>query len=658
MKRAVIYARYSSSNQTEQSIEGQVRVCSEYAKAKGLTIVGEYIDRAISGRTDNRPDFQRLMQDSGKHMFEAVIVYRTDRFARNKYDSAIYKRHLRKCNVELHYAAEHIPEGPEGIILESLMEGLAEYYSAELSQKIRRGIRESALKGKATGGNIALGYKIGPDKSFIVDEKEAEAVRMIFDMFVRQKPNSEICRYLNDLGIKTSRGNPFTKSSIPRIIQNEKYIGVYKCGDIRIEDAVPAIVSKEVFAMAQKENARRRTSKQAALPRAEYLLSGKLFCGHCKKKMTGVSGTGRRGGKFYYYYCPTARSKKGCDKKHVSKDWLEDLVVAETLDHILRPDALKYIANACYEIQLKDKTGDEEVEFFRRRIAENKRALDNTLKAIESGVETMTLPVRLKELEMERLQLHDELKAAEARKVVLTPEHIEFMLMQYAEKGEDEQAYKKEIIECFVSEVYLYDDKLLIYYNINKNHPELAKSDLALLESDGFDQRDDASRLREVPGVRYENIVMFDDVNSSGMKGNLPDDMADMYIGLLENCQEQYRRIACLLLECTGLTLFHCTAGKDRTGVLAMLLLQLAGVDKETITTDYAATEQYLPPQKNCQELAARGIQIPLHVLQAQPCTMEKTLEYLLATWGGAAQYFAACGLSPKEVEKLKQRLL
>ena len=145
MKRAVIYARYSSSNQTEQSIEGQVRVCSEYAKAKGLTIVGEYIDRAISGRTDNRPDFQRLMQDSGKHMFEAVIVYRTDRFARNKYDSAIYKRHLRKCNVELHYAAEHIPEGPEGIILESLMEGLAEYYSAELSQKIRRGIRESAL---------------------------------------------------------------------------------------------------------------------------------------------------------------------------------------------------------------------------------------------------------------------------------------------------------------------------------------------------------------------------------------------------------------------------------------------------------------------------------------------------------------------------------
>jgi hypothetical protein len=400
---------------------------------------------------------------------------------------------LRKAGIELHYAAEHIPEGPEGIILESLMEGLAEYYSAELSQKIKRGIRESALKGKATGGNIALGYKVAPDKSFIIDEKEAEAVRIIFDMFVRQKTNAEICEYLNGLGIRTSRGGRFAKSSVSRIIQNEKYIGVYKCGDIRIEDAVPPVISREVFLMAQKENARRRTSKQAALPRAEYLLSGKLFCGHCKKKMTGVSGTGKQGNKFYYYQCPDSRYKKGCDKKHVPKDWLEDIVVAETLDHILKPDAVKYIANACYEIQLADKSGDEEVEFFQRRIAENKRALDNTLRAIETGVETTSLPLRLKELELERLQLNDELKNAEARRIILTPEHIEFMLMQYANKGEDERAYKKEIIECFVSEVYLFDNRLLVYYNINKNQPTLASSDLALLESPRFDQRESCS---------------------------------------------------------------------------------------------------------------------------------------------------------------------
>jgi DNA invertase Pin-like site-specific DNA recombinase len=491
MKRAVIYARYSSSNQTEQSIEGQVRVCTEYAKAKGLTIVGEYIDRAISGRNaDNRPDFQRLIQDCDKHLFEAVIVYRTDRFARNKYDSAIYKRHLKKANIELHYAAEHIPEGPEGIILESLMEGLAEYYSAELSQKIKRGIRESVLKGHAIGGNIALGYKIAPDKSFAIEEKEAEAVRIIFDMYTNQKTNSEICERLNGLGIKTRRGRPFSKDAIPRIIQNEKYIGLYKCGDMLIDNAIPPIIEKEVFLMAQKENTRRRTSKQARLPRADYLLSGKLVCGHCKKKMNGISGTGANGIKFYYYSCPSVRHKKGCDKKTVSKEWLEDLVVKETLEHVLKPEAVKYIAKECYEIQLKDKSNEDEAEFYRRRLADNKRALENTLRAIETGVETATLPQRLKELELERLHLNDELKNAEAKKIVLTPEHIEFLLMQYTTRGDDYEEYKKKIIDCFVSEVYLYNDRLVIYYNISENQPSLASSDLALLESGEFDQRD------------------------------------------------------------------------------------------------------------------------------------------------------------------------
>ena len=392
--------------------------------------------------------------------------------------------------LELHYAAEPISEGPEGIILESLMEGLAEYYSAELSQKIKRGIRESALKSHSTGGNLALGYKVAPDMSFQLNEAEAEAVKIIFDMFVRGKTNDDICAYLNSIGLRTSRNNFFTKSSIPRIIQNEKYIGVYKCGDIRNEGAIPAIVSKEVFYMAQKEVEKRRTSKQAVLPRAEYLLSGKLFCGQCKRKMVGVSGTSKTKEKFYYYYCPNARSKKGCAKKQVPKNWLEELVVAETLHHILKPDVIKYIAQKCYDIQRKDKSKDEEVDFFRRKIADNKKARDNMLRAVESGVETTTLPIRLRELEIEKIQLTEELKRAESCRIILTPEHIEFMLLQYAKKGDDENVYKKEIIDCFVSQIYLYDDKLLIYYNINKHQPALAQSDLALLENEVFDQRD------------------------------------------------------------------------------------------------------------------------------------------------------------------------
>ena len=517
MKRAVIYARYSSSNQTEQSIEGQIRVCTDYAKTKGLTVVGEYIDRAVSGRTDNRPEFQKLMQDCTKKQFNAIIVYRTDRFARNKYDSAVYKRHLKKNNVELHYAAEHIPEGPEGIILESLMEGLAEYYSAELSQKVKRGMNESALKGKSTGGNIALGYKIAPDKSFVVDEREAEIVRTIFDMFVRQKTYAEIITYLNGRGMKTSKGQPFSKSSIPRIIKNQKYVGVYKYSDVVLYDSVPPIISREVFHSAERELERRSKSKQAFLPRANYLLSGKLYCGRCKRKMTGVSGTGKQGKKFYYYYCPSARGKNGCDKKQAPKDWLEDLIVSETLSHILAPDTIKYLAQACYEIQLKDTTGAEEIEFYQRRIAENTKALDNTLKAIETGVVTETLPKRVKELEEEKYQLYDELERAENRRIILTPDRIEYLLLQYANKGEDEQGYKKEVIDSFVSQVYLYDNKLLIYYNINEDHFDLTQSDLTFAESEVFDQQSDCltrnEQLQKQNGkardISYRGLFVF-----------------------------------------------------------------------------------------------------------------------------------------------------
>lgn len=137
---AVIYARYSSSGQREESIEGQLRECHEYAQRNGMTIIGEYIDKALTGRTDKRPDFQRMLRDSEKGVFQVVICWKMDRFARNRYDSAMYKYRLKKNGVRLAYAKESIPEGPEGIILEAVMEGYAEYYSENLSQNVKRGL--------------------------------------------------------------------------------------------------------------------------------------------------------------------------------------------------------------------------------------------------------------------------------------------------------------------------------------------------------------------------------------------------------------------------------------------------------------------------------------------------------------------------------------
>lgn len=494
---AVIYARYSPGpRQTEQSIEGQIRVCTKFCKEKGLTVVGTYCDRRISGRTDERPEFKRLLADAKRNKFEAVVVYKTDRFARNKYDSAIYKHQLRQNGIQIFYAAEAIPDGPEGIILESLMEGLAEYYSAELAQKIQRGMTESAMKCKSTGGTRVLGYYTDQDKHFQIDKAGAQIVQIIFDMYIKGEPNTVIADFLNSHGFRTIQGREFNKNIITRIIQNRKYIGEYRYGDIVIEGGMPAIITPEVFCLAQAETERRKTRKKPASPKAEYLLSGKLFCGHCKKPMQGISGTGRNGDKWYYYYCSNQRTRvKTCNKKHVSRDKLEKFVVDVTISHILQEEVLSSLSQKVYAAQERHNDTGEQIAFYEKKLNDNKKSSANILSAIESGVATQTLPERLQQLEKERAVIQGELAYLKRNKVAFNEDQILFMLMQYIRpfEGESTQAYHKRIISCFVAEVYLYNDRLLIYFNISGADGSLQAEDLKKIEAGQthsvFDQR-------------------------------------------------------------------------------------------------------------------------------------------------------------------------
>ena len=182
--KLVIYARFSSHAQNEQSIEGQLKACYDYAERNGYTVIGEYIDRAISGTVaDNRPEFQRMIADSVKRQFQAVLVYQLDRFARNRYDSATYKAKLKKNGVKVLSARENITDDASGVLMEAVLEGMAEYYSVELSQKIRRGMGINAGKCLATGGNVALGYKVDENKRFVINEEEASIVKRIFEMY-------------------------------------------------------------------------------------------------------------------------------------------------------------------------------------------------------------------------------------------------------------------------------------------------------------------------------------------------------------------------------------------------------------------------------------------------------------------------------------------
>ena len=175
----VIYARYSDSKQREESIEGQLKVCCDYAEKEGYNIIGEYIDRAISAKTDDRPQFQRMIRDSSKKFFQGIIVYQLDRFARNRYDSAHYKHILKKNGVTVISARETITDDASGILVEAMLEGMAEYYSVELSQKVTRGMNINAEKGLSNGGTTPLGYRI-ENKRYVLDEERAPIVREIF----------------------------------------------------------------------------------------------------------------------------------------------------------------------------------------------------------------------------------------------------------------------------------------------------------------------------------------------------------------------------------------------------------------------------------------------------------------------------------------------
>ena len=251
MKTAVIYARYSSSNQTEQSIEGQLRVCNQYAENQGILILDTYIDRAMTGTNDNRADFQRMIKDSGKREWDYVLVYKLDRFSRDKYGTAVYRKALKDNGVKLLSATECIPDTPEGIIVESLIEGMGQFYSEELSQKVRRGMNETRQKGNFTGGYVLYGYKI-VNKKVVIDEEKAEVIRYIFNQYLLDVQVKEIIATLRERGI-LNHGKPFARSTVYRLLENEKYAGVYRHGEEIFENIYPPIISREIFAKAAEK---------------------------------------------------------------------------------------------------------------------------------------------------------------------------------------------------------------------------------------------------------------------------------------------------------------------------------------------------------------------------------------------------------------------
>ncbi len=461
--KAVIYARYSSDNQREESIEGQIRECNEYAERNGITVLCSYIDRALSARTADRPDFQRMIRDSEKGLFDVVLVWKLDRFSRDRYDSAHYKHILKKNGVKVLSAKENISEGPEGIILESMLEGYAEYYSAELSEKIHRGQKENALKCKNNGGWRALGYTVDADGSFVIDPLTAPIVREIFTRYADGETITDIAQSLNDRGLTTTQGRPFRCATVSIMLKNRKYIGEYRYGGVVVPNGVPAIIDEETFARVQERLEKNRKAPAKAKAADEYLLTTKLFCGTCGRLMVGESGTsGTKGVKHYYYKCGGAKRHLGCKRKAIKKQWIERAVVLCTVKRVLQDQEIERIAESIVKLQEQE---DATLPALRHQLQECEKGIENMLDAIQAGVLTSSTKERLDRLEAQRDDLKIAILQAQMRRPTYKKEQIVSWISRFKFGNADDPAYQKGIIDTFINSVYVFDDKLVFTFN-------------------------------------------------------------------------------------------------------------------------------------------------------------------------------------------------
>ena len=463
---AVIYARYSSDSQREASIEGQLRDCKDYAEKNGITVVGTYIDRAYSAKTDDRPDFQRMIKDSAKKIFDVVLVWKLDRFARNRFDAVNYKYQLEKNGVHLVSAMEPISQGPEGIMVESMLIGMAEYYSAELALKVARGERENALQCKYNGGVVPLGFTIGKeDRLYHIDPETAPIVQEIFSRYANGEPAEKIAASLNERGLRTRTGKPFVKNSFFQIFRNRRYIGEYRYKDIVTPGGIPAIVDQDLFDRVQQRFEQNRIAHgRPAKEDVSYLLTTKLFCGKCGTLMGGESGTSHMGNTYYYYKCGNAKrhGKAHCDLKAIRKEPLERFVVDTAIKVIFSDEIIERLIDLVMEAQQQENT---RLPVLKDQLRDTEKRLANLLEAIEQGILTPTTKQRLDELEAQKEALNTSILEEELKKPVLTREWIRFWLEKFRKGDVGSTEHQRQIIDTFVNSVYVFDDRVVLNFN-------------------------------------------------------------------------------------------------------------------------------------------------------------------------------------------------
>lgn len=478
-KRAVIYARYSSDNQRSESIDEQVRACKYFAQHSGqYDIVGIYKDEALSGYRNihKRDGFTKLMQDAEAHKFDAVIVYELSRFARNASDTVVYTDKLKQLGIEFISVREKLDQTPEGRMMLLVITGVNEYFSANLAIEVMRGLKENAYKAKTTGGKPPLGYDLDKDGHYILNPTEAEAVRLMYDMYLAGYGYTRIVDELNSRGYRTKLGGKFLRNSIYDLLRNEKYTGTfvynktaqskngkqnrhkYKSDEdvIRVEDAFPAIITKEEYkeVLRKMEKNQRKGGRNSATH--EYLLSGKVYCGHCGKSMFGETRA-RRGHEYSYYSCNGHRAGI-CDKHSVRCDKLEKEVIRQLNERYF---SLEVEERVVAKILEANKNGVDEAKILQLRgqSAELKRQIDNLVNAVAKGMDFAEVHEKIADLTKQKQAIDRRIVDAEAAayNVGYTAQQIRKVFEDNTDLTKLPRERLKQLIQKFVWRIYVYD---------------------------------------------------------------------------------------------------------------------------------------------------------------------------------------------------------
>ena len=466
-KTAVLYARYSSDKQREASIDDQLRVCREWCASENVSVVAEYKDYALSGKTDHRPEFRKMIANAPESDY--VVVYMFDRFSRDRYDAATYKKSLRGCGVRVISATEKVEDTPEGGLQEGMLELLSEYYVRDLARKVRRGMEGNALKAQDNGYKI-FGYDTDPvTRRYVVNEAEAECVREMFAMHIDGMSINSIAHEMARRGWTTTTGSPVEYNWAYRVLNRRAYTGLYSWGGIEVEDGMPVIVDKATFARSQAVVPRKLRANENW---GEYRLTGKLFCGFCGKPMHGTAGTGKNGRRYNYYGC---KESGGCGRPRVRRELVEGSIADKVLEVCSDEKKMRLMARRIVEAYAEPGNARAEMDAVEAQIAALEKEQGNLNKAAAKGFVNDAMIARNDEISSQLKNLRSRHGVLATQLSEITEDDIvEFMLHGFDRTDEG------LIFSAIVRKAYLFADCILLVFNFRDELGDLEEVRFAL----------------------------------------------------------------------------------------------------------------------------------------------------------------------------------